>query len=40
MGIGTVRLIGANPERKKARPLATFPISQIKRVRLVKRADG
>src|SRR5215467_8023233 len=40
MGIGTVNLIGANPERKKARPLATFPESQIKRVRLVKRADG
>jgi putative transposase len=40
LGIGTVYLIGANPERKKARPLATFPISQIKRVRLVKRADG
>jgi putative transposase len=40
MGIGTVYLIGANPERKKARPLATFPIGQIKRVRLVKRADG
>ena len=40
MGIGTVRLIGANPKRKKARPLATFPLSQIKRVRLVKRTDG
>src|SRR5262245_43469396 len=40
MGIGTVYLIGANPERKKARPLATFPENQIKRVRLVKRADG
>ncbi|HEY7125895.1 MAG TPA: transposase [Ktedonobacterales bacterium] len=40
MGIGTVRLIGANPTRKKARPIATFPIGQIKRVRLVKRADG
>src|SRR5215472_2154615 len=40
MGIGTVRLIGANPERKKARPIAIFPITQIKRVRLVKRADG
>jgi hypothetical protein len=25
---------------KKARPLATFPLAQIKRVRLVKRADG
>jgi putative transposase len=39
-GIGTVRLIGANPTRKKARPLGTFPLSQIRRVRLVKRADG
>jgi IS605 OrfB family transposase len=39
-GIGTVRLIGASPERKKARPIASFPIGQIKRVRLVKRADG
>lgn len=33
MGIGTVRLIGT-------RSIETFPISQIKRVRLVKRADG
>ena len=40
LGIGTVRLIGANPKRKKARPIATFPIGQIKRVRIVKRADG
>jgi putative transposase len=40
LGIGTLRLIGANPERKKARPIATFPIGLIKRVRLVKRADG
>jgi putative transposase len=40
MGIRTVRLVGANPKRKNARPLATFPLSQIKRVRLVKRADG
>jgi putative transposase len=39
-GIGTLRLIGANPTRKKARPLATFPLAHIKRVRLVKRADG
>src|ERR1051326_8910583 len=39
-GIGTVHLIGASPERKKARPIANFPIGQIKRVRLVKRADG
>ena len=40
MGIGTLPLMGANPTRKKARPIATFPLSQIKRVRLVKRADG
>jgi putative transposase len=40
VGIGTLRLIGANPTRKKARPLATFPLSQIRRIRLVKRADG
>jgi putative transposase len=33
MGIGTVRLVGT-------RSIETFPISQIKRVRLVKRADG
>jgi hypothetical protein len=39
-GIGTLSLIGANPKRKYARPLATFPLAQIKRVRLVKRADG
>jgi putative transposase len=39
-GIGTLRLIGANPARKKARPIATFPLAQIKRVRIVKRADG
>jgi len=40
MSIGTVRLVRANPQRKKARPIATFPSGQIKRVRLVKRADG
>ncbi len=40
MGIGTLSIIGANPGRKKARPIATFPQNQIKRVRLVKRADG
>jgi transposase len=40
INIGTVRLIGANPRRKKARPIATYPLTQIKRVRLVKRADG
>jgi putative transposase len=39
-GIGTLKLIGANPNRKKARPLATFPLAQIKRVRLLRRADG
>lgn len=33
MHIGTVRLVGT-------RSIATFPIGQIKRVRLVKRADG
>jgi len=33
MGIGTLRLIGT-------RSLETFPVSQIKRVRLLKRADG
>src|SRR5690348_8624417 len=33
LGIGTVRLIGT-------RSIETFPINQIKRVRLVKRADG
>jgi putative transposase len=38
--MGTLRIMGANPTRKKARPIATFPIGQIKRVRLVKRADG
>src|SRR5215472_15052699 len=32
LGIGTLRLIGANPQRKKARPIAIFPITQIKRV--------
>ena len=34
MGIGTVRLIG------KKGSIETFPLKQIKRVRLVKRADG
>jgi putative transposase len=34
MGIGTVRLIG------KKGCIETFPISQIKRVRILKRADG
>lgn len=33
MGIGTVRLVGT-------RSIETFPTKQIKRVRLVKRADG
>src|SRR5215472_11367543 len=38
MGIGTVRLIG---KKRGERPgIATFPSKQIKRVRLVKRADG
>jgi putative transposase len=39
-GIGMLKMIGTNPKRKKARPIATFPVGQIKRVRLVKRADG
>jgi len=39
-GLGTLRMIGANPKGKKARPIATFPLAHIKRVRLVKRADG
>ena len=34
MGIGTMRLIG------KKGSIETYPIKQIKRVRLVKRADG
>jgi putative transposase len=38
--LARARMIGANPQRKQARPLATFPLAQIKRVRLVKRADG
>src|SRR5579884_2413581 len=33
MGMGTLRMIGANPKRKQARPIATFPVGQIKRVR-------
>jgi len=33
MGIGTVHLIGT-------RSLATFPVQQIKRVRMLRRADG
>ncbi len=37
IGMGTLRIMGANPTRKKARPIATFPVGQIKRVRLVKR---
>jgi putative transposase len=40
MGLGTLRMIGTNPTRQQARPIATFPLAQIKRVRLVKRADG
>ncbi len=39
-GIGTLRLMGANPTRKKTRSIATFPSSQMKRVRLLRRADG
>ena len=33
-------MMSTNPERKKTRSMATFPLAQIKRVRLVKRADG
>jgi putative transposase len=40
MGLGTLRMIGTNATRQQARPIATFPVEQIKRVRLVKRADG
>ena len=39
-GMGTLRLMGTNPHRKKTRSIATFPLAQIKRVRLLKRADG
>ena len=34
-GIGTLRLVG-----NKQQAVATFPVKQIKRVRIVKRADG
>jgi putative transposase len=34
-GIGRLRLVG-----NKKQPIATFPVKQIKRVRLVRRADG
>jgi putative transposase len=34
-GIGNMRLVGNNKQA-----LATFPVKQIKRVRIVKRADG
>src|SRR3989475_4524386 len=34
-GIGRLRLVG-----NRAKPIETFPIKQIKRVRLVRRADG
>jgi putative transposase len=34
-GIGTLRLVG-----NKKQSVATFPVKQIKRVRIVKRADG
>jgi putative transposase len=39
-GMGTLRMIGTNPERKKPRSIAIFPLAQIKRVRLLHRADG
>jgi putative transposase len=35
MGIGTVRLIGTRKQK-----IETFPLAQIRRVRLLKRADG
>jgi putative transposase len=35
MGMGTMRLIGTKKQK-----VETFPLAQIKRVRLVKRADG
>src|SRR2546426_4219482 len=34
-GIGRLRLVG-----NRAKPIETFPIKQIKRVRIVRRADG
>jgi transposase len=33
-------MMGTTPERKKTRSIATFPLAQIKRVRLLHRADG
>jgi putative transposase len=35
MGIGTVRLFGTKKQK-----VETFPVGQIKRVRLIKRANG
>lgn len=40
MGIGTLRLIGKKKRWGTERSIATFPLAQIKRVRLLKRADG
>jgi putative transposase len=39
-GIGTLRMMGTNPKRKKTRSIATFPLARIKRVRLLHRAAG
>jgi putative transposase len=39
-GIGTLRMMGTNPERNKTHSIATFPLAQIKRVHLLRRADG
>jgi putative transposase len=33
-------MMGTNPERNKRRSIATLPLAQIKRVRLLHRADG
>ena len=40
LGIGRMKLIGKKKRRGQERSIATFPLAQIKRVRLVKRADG
>jgi putative transposase len=39
-GIGTLRMMSSNPERKKTSSIATFPLAQIRRVRLLRRATG
>jgi putative transposase len=40
LGIGRCALIGKKKQRGQERSIATFPLAQIKRVRLLKRADG